>query len=503
MTTNTPTNLSAVPAEPTGTHPAGGSHSGSPSHGNAHHDKPKKRGLIWVVVLLLIAGVAAYAVWRASQPGLVPVSESQKGRGKGRGGAAFGPTPVSAAKPHKANVPVYLEGLGNVTAFYIVTVRSRVDGQLMKIHFQEGDTVKQGQILAEIDPRPFEVQLQQAQGTLARDNATLANAKLDLERYTALLAQDAIPKQQLDTQRATVAQLEGNIRTDEANVNNARLQLTYAKVEAPISGTIGLRLVDPGNIIRAGDQGGLCVITQLQPISALFTLPEDALPKVMNRMRAGAKLPVEAFSRDKSKRIATGYLLTVDNQIDQTTGTSRMKAVFPNNDHALFPNQFINVRLLVDTQKDQIVIPTVAIQHGQQGPFVYTVNAESKVAIRPVTPGISLGENAENTAILAGISMDDQVVVDGTDRLQNGATVRVRRPGEDQFGGAGGRGRGRGGRGRNGGGEAGAGAPAGAPGGGAGFAGGAEGGAGGPAGGEGRRGGGRKGKKKADGGEPQ
>ena len=436
MTTNTSTNLSSEPVNPA-------------LGPNPHHEKPKKRGLIWVFVLVVIAGVAGYAVWRASQPGLIATPGAggggRGGGGGGRGRGAFGPTPVTVAKPHKANVPVYLNGLGNVTAFYTVTVRSRVDGQLMSIAFKEGETVKQGQLLAEIDPRPFEVQLQQAQGTLARDTATLTNAKLDLERYTQLLAQDAIPKQQLDTQRATVSQLEGNIKTDEANVNNARLQLTYAKVTAPISGTIGLRLVDPGNIVRASDQGGLLVITQLQPISTLFTIPEDALPQVMARIRKGIRLPVDAFNRDNSKKLASGYLLTMDNQIDASTGTSKLKAVFENKDSALFPNQFVNIRLLVDTENDQIVVPTPAVQRGQQGAFVYIVNEESKVQIRQIEQGAVDGET---TVIKKGIEMGEQVVVDGIDRLQNGSTVRVRKPGEDQFGGGAPGGRGRGGRGR-------------------------------------------------------
>jgi multidrug efflux system membrane fusion protein len=477
MTTNTPTNLSTELAEPG---------IGGPP---AHHDKPKKRGLVWVVILLAIAGIAGFAVYRAGQPAPAPAAGAG-GRGRGRG--AGGPTPVSVAKPHKSNVPVYLNGLGNVIAFYIVTVKSRVDGQLMKIHFKEGETVKEGQLLAEIDPRPFEVQLQQAQGVLARDTALLTNARLDLTRYTTLLAQDAVPRQVLDTQRATVAQLEGNIKTDEANVNNARLQLTYANVVAPISGTVGIRLVDPGNIVRAGDPGGLVVITQLQPISAFFTIPEDALPQVMSRIRQGVRLTVDAFNRDNSKKLATGYLLTVDNQIDTTTGTSRLKAVFENKDHMLFPNQFVNMRLLVDVERDQIVIPTQAVQRGQQGPFVYVVGADSKVSIRQVEPGAVDGES---TVIKKGIDLDDSVVTDGIDRLQNGSVVRVRRPGEDGGAGPGGRG-GRGGRGARGAGTARDGAGASAAGGGnAGFS---DAGAGAAPNGEGRRGRGGRGRKGGD-----
>jgi multidrug efflux system membrane fusion protein len=402
--------------------------------------KPRKRGFVWVILLLMVAGVAGFAVWRASQPGLIAVSPAGGGgRGAGRGRGALGPTPVAVVKAKRASVPVYQTGLGNVSAFYTVTVKSRVDGQLMSIAFKEGDFVKQGQILAEIDPRPFQVQLEQADGTLARDAALLANAKVDLERYRSLLAMDAIPKQQLDTQTATVAQLEGTVKQDGAAINNAKLQLTYAHITAPISGRIGLRLVDPGNIVRASDNGGMLVITQLQPISILFTIPEDSLPPVMAKLNKGVKLPVEAWNRDNSKKIAQGTLVTVDNQIDQTTGTSKLKAIFDNKDSSLFPNQFVNMRLLVDTQANQIVLPSVAIQHGQQGTFVFVVGEDSKVKITPVTVGIVLDNDL--TSISSGVETGDAVVVDGTDRLQNGSTVRVRVPGEDN---GGGRGRGRG-----------------------------------------------------------
>jgi multidrug efflux system membrane fusion protein len=396
------------------------------------------------LLLLLVAGVAAFAVWRASQPGLVPANPNAGGRGGGRGRGAFGPTPVEVAKAKRTAVPVYLTGLGNVNAFYTVTVRSRVDGQLMSVGFKEGDYVKQGQVLAEIDPRPYQVQLEQAEGTLARDSALLANARLDLSRYTTLLAQDAIPKQQSDTQRALVAQLEGTVKQDTAAVNNAKLQLIYAKVTAPISGRVGLRLVDPGNIVRASDAGGMLVITQLQPISVLFTIPEDSLQPVLSKLNRGIRLPVEAWNRDNSAKIATGTLVTADNQIDQTTGTSRLKAVFENKDSALFPNQFVNMRLLVDTQQNRIVVPSVAVQHGQNGPFVFVVDNDSKVVITPVQTGIVLDNNT--TAIVSGLEDGMPVVVDGTDRLQNGSQVRIRKPGEDGLGGGGGRGRGRGAR---------------------------------------------------------
>lgn len=419
--------------------------------------KPRKRGFIWVLLLLIVAGVAAFAVWRASQPGLVPPNPNAGGgRGGGRGRGALGPTPVVVAKAKRTAVPVYLTGLGNVSAFYTVTVKSRVDGQLMSVGFKEGDFVKQGQVLAEIDPRPYQVQLEQAEGTLARDTALLANARIDLDRYKTLLAQDAIPKQQLDTQVSTVAQLEGTVKQDAATINNAKLQLIYAKVTAPISGRVGLRLVDPGNIVHASDAGGMLVITQLQPISVLFTIPEDSLQPVLTKLNRGAHLPIEAWNRDNSAKIANGTLVTVDNQIDQTTGTSKLKGVFENKDNALFPNQFVNIRLLVDTQANQIVVPSVAIQHGQQGPFVFVVGDDSKVKIAPVTVGIVLDN--EMTSITKGLEDGTPVVVDGTDRLQNGSPVRVRKPGDDGMGGAGGRGRGGRGSRKGAGGDAGQGA---------------------------------------------
>lgn len=442
MTNTTTTDLKNEPAvrvpEPPGGH--------VPPSGR----KPRKRGFVWVIFFLAIVGVAGYAVWRASQPGLIPQSQNGGGgrRGGGRGAGAFGPQPVVVTKARKVDVPVYLTGLGNVSAFYTVTVKSRVDGQLMRVNFKEGDYVKEGQELAQIDERPFIVQQEVAEGQLARDQALLANAKVDLQRYEGLVAQDAIPRQQLDTQRSTVGQYEGNVKTDQANIDNAKLQRTYSHIQAQISGRIGLRLVDPGNIVHASDQNGLLVITQLQPISVYFTIPEDTVPQVMSKLRAGAKLPVDAFNRDNSVKLASGTLLTVDNQIDASTGTSKLKAVFDNKDNTLFPNQFVNMRLLVDTKRNQIVVPTEAIQHGQQGNFVFLVDEDSKVKMQNVTPDITL-DDKDLTSISSGLVEDDPVVTDGTDRLQNGSTVRVRRPGEDPLAlPAGGRGRGgRGGRG--------------------------------------------------------
>ncbi|MGA9625400.1 MAG: MdtA/MuxA family multidrug efflux RND transporter periplasmic adaptor subunit, partial [Bryobacteraceae bacterium] len=373
------------------------------------------------------------------------------GFGGGGRGAALGPVPVVVTKVARSSIPVYLNGLGNVTAFYTVTVKSRVDGQLMKVDFNEGDLVKEGQVLLEIDPRPYQVQLELAQATLAHDQALLVNAKVDLDRYQLLVKTDAIPSQQLDTQKALVAQYEATIKQDQANIDNAKLELTYSKITAPITGVVGLRLVDPGNIVHASDANGMVVITQLQPISVLFTIPEDSLPEVTQKLRAGAHLPADAYNRDNSKKLASGMLVTLDNQIDSTTGTSKLKAVFDNQDNSLFPQQFVNVRLLVDTLTNQQVVPNVAIQNGQQGTFVYVVDEDSRVHLKTVQVGIT---NAASTDILSGLSDGDQVVIDGTDRLIEGAVVRVRKAGElDNPPGyvPGGGGNGRGGRGGRGG----------------------------------------------------
>ncbi len=420
--------------------------------------KPKKRGLVWVIFLAAVAGVTGYAVYHAADP--IPVANSggggRGGRGGGGGGgggrgrgAQLGPVPVVVSKVSRSSIPVYLNGIGNVTPYYTVTVKSRVDGQLMKVYFNEGDFVKEGQVLAEIDQRPFQVQLAMAKATASHDQALLANAKVDLDRYTELVKTDAIPSQQLDTQKALVAQYQATVQQDQANIDNAQLQLTYSKVTAPITGVLGLRLVDPGNIVHASDQNGMVTITQIQPIAVLFTIPEDSLPQVVKKMRAGAKLPADAYNRDNSKKLASGTLVTLDNQIDSTTGTSRLKAVFENKDNSLFPQQFVNVRLLVDTLSNQLVVPNVAVQNGQQGTFVYTVDDDSTVHLKPVQVGISTDTS---TDILKGIDDGDRVVIDGTDRLSEGAVVRIRKPGElDNPPGydpsAGGRRGGRGGRG--------------------------------------------------------
>jgi len=408
----------------------------------------KKRSLIWFVLLFSIAVVVGYAVWRVGRPiasaRAATDSTTRAGGGGGRTGrGSAGLVPVVVASASRADIPVYLNGLGNATAFYTVTVKSRVDGQLMKVDFNEGDFVKQGQVIAEIDPRPFQVQLELATATLARDQALLDNAKVDLERYQLLRQTEAVPKQQVDTQAALVSQYQATTKQDVANIDNAKLQLDYAHVTAPITGVAGLRLVDPGNIVHAADVAGMVVLTQLQPISVLFTLPEDSLPQVTRKLRANVHLHVDAYNRDNSRKLASGMLVTIDNQIDNTTGTSKLKAVFDNRDYALYPQQFVNVRLLVDSLTNQLVVPNVAIQNGQQGTFVYVVDAKSRVHLKTVQAGVTTDTT---TQILGGIADGDHVVVDGTDRLVEGAQVRVRAPGETadptDGGGRGGRGRG-------------------------------------------------------------
>ena len=330
--------------------------------------------------------------------------------------------PVSVATASRTDLPVRLTALGSVTAFNTVTVRPRVDGQLMRVLFQEGQFVQKGELLAEIDPRPFQVQLEQAEGQLARDQAQLANARVDLTRYETLLSEDSIARQNVDAQKSTVAQLEAALKVDQAAIDSARLNLTYSRITAPLSGRVGLRLVDVGNVVSASATTGLVVITQVDPIAVVFTLPEDALSRVLPRIRAGVRLPVDAFDRSGATRLATGSVVTVDNQIDQSTGTVRLKAVFDNRDHALFPSQFVNVQMLADTERAQLLVPSAAVQQGPQGQFVYLVR-DGKAVVQSV----QVAEvEAERASIRSGLNAGDVVVTDGIDRLREGSRVEVR-----------------------------------------------------------------------------
>jgi len=334
-----------------------------------------------------------------------------------------GALPVVGARAQVSDVGVYLTGLGTVTALKTVTVRTRVDGELVNVAFKEGQLVHERGVLAEIDPRPFQVQLAQAEGQAAKDASALNNARVDLRRYQALIEQDAVPKQQVDTQVAMVQQLESTLKSDQAQIASAKLNLTYARIEAPATGRIGLRLVDPGNIVHASDQNGLAVITQRQPISVVFTIAQDRLPDVLKQLRAGKSLPVDAFDREIKTRLGAGQLTAVDSQIDPTTGTIRLKATFPNDPETLFPNQFVNARLQLDTIAHAIVIPTAAVQRGPQNTFVYVVSGNGTVQSRTIA--VAFDEN-DRSVVTKGLSANEVVVTDGADRLQPGSHVSVK-----------------------------------------------------------------------------
>jgi multidrug efflux system membrane fusion protein len=339
---------------------------------------------------------------------------------------------AQAASPHAVSVaiapvtqqdmPVYLVGLGTVTAFYTANIKSRVDGQIMRVNFQEGQTVKEGDLLILIDPRPYQVQLEQMQAQLFKDQASLRDARLNFDRYTTLIPSGSIAQQQVDTQKATVDQLDGQVRTDQAQIDNAKLELVYCNITAPFTGRVGLRQVDPGNIVHAADTNPMLILTQLQPIAVVFTLPEDQLPTVAQHMK-NSTLLVEAYSKDNQIKLGTGKLQTIDNQIDQTTGTAKLKAVFDNKDNQLWPNQFVNANLLLETQKKSTVLPTAAILRGPQGTFVYLVKPDKTVEARTVTIALTQGNT---TAIASGLKPGDTVVTDGQDKLQTGSKIEAR-----------------------------------------------------------------------------
>ena len=373
----------------------------------------------WLAVLLAVILLIVVAVYWLRTPS----GDAQTSAKNRRSGSGALDVPVVTAKVQTGDLDVYLSGLGTVTALNTVTLKSRVDGQLDKVLFQEGQMVSTGQLLAEIDPRPFQVQLAQAEGQLVRDQALLTNAQIDLERYRTLFKEDSIPKQQLDTQESLVRQFEGTIKADQSQVDNAKLQLIYCRITAPITGRVGLRLVDVGNMVHVADTTGLLVITQVQPITLVFTLPEDNLPAVLARMKGKEQLTVAAFDREQKKLLATGTLQSIDNQIDPTTGTVKLKAVFANADGALFPNQFVNARILVDTLRNVTLVPNAAIQRSPQSTFVYTVNRDNTVAAKNVEVKLTQGEQ---TAIARGLDAGETVVIDGVDKLQPGMKVVAR-----------------------------------------------------------------------------
>jgi multidrug efflux system membrane fusion protein len=355
------------------------------------------------------------------------VAKKGPAAGGGRRNAAGGPPQsVGAATIATGDIRVILSQLGTVTPLATVTVKTQINGQLSQIAFTEGQLVKQGDFLVQIDPRPYQVALEQAEGTLAHDQALLKNAQLDLARYKKLVAQDSLASQTLDTQASLVRQYEGTIKTDQGAVDSAKLNLVYCHIVSPVTGRVGLRQVDQGNYVQTSDANGLVVVTQLQPISVIFTLPEDALPQVIAAMRAG-QLAVTAFDRANTKQLATGVLQTLDNQVDTTTGTVKARALFPNDDESLFPNQFVNANLLVQTLHDVVRVQSAAIQRGAPGTFVYVIGADNKVSVRPIKLGPTDGDLSQVTD---GLKAGERVVIDGADRLKDGQSVVVPTPGQ-------------------------------------------------------------------------
>lgn len=388
----------------------------------------KSRRWLFGLLMVLVVAVLCWWFWPAKKNPENGGAQAPAAAGRnaasprpGFGGSAE-PTPVRVADVVTGDFPVYYKALGTVTATNTVNVRSRVAGELIKVNFQEGQRVKAGDLLAEIDPRSYEIALQQAQGTLAQNQAQLKNAQLDLQRYKGLFAEDSIARQTLDTQQALVGQYQGTIQTNQAAVNDAKLNLDFTRIRAPIAGRLGLRQLDIGNLVAANDTSALVVITQVQPITVAFTLPESELTPVLARYRSGAKLAVEAWDRGDTRKQATGVLGSLDNQIDTTTGTLKFKARFENQDEALFPNQFVNVRLLSDTLEHAVLVPSAAVQYGVDGTFVYAMDGNDKVKIRQLKVGATDGTR---TVVEQGLAQGDRVVLEGTDRLRDGSRVEV------------------------------------------------------------------------------
>lgn len=372
----------------------------------------KKRGRWWFLAFAILV-VAAIVFFRLHQR--APAKSKRP---------ATPPVMITTASVQKGDIPVYVDAIGIVTPVSTVAVRSRVDGQLVKVFFQEGQTVHEGDQLAQIDDAPFRAAVAQAEGQLARDTALLENSKLDVSRYKEALARNAIPKQQYDTQLSTVHQYEGAVKLDEGQLENAKVQLAYTRIASPITGRVGLRLVDAGNIVHASDTNPLVIVTQLEPISVVFTVPEDALPAIQQQLAPGKKLTVDVFDRARQKKITSGSLETLDNQIDPSTGTLKLKAVFPNKDNALFPNQFVNARLLLETHRGIALLPNATIQRNAEGAFVYLVKPDQTVA----TQSIRVGATEANLSEVEGLDIGAVVAADNFNRLTEGAHVTVRSP---------------------------------------------------------------------------
>ena len=378
--------------------------------------RPRRSWVKRIVWLLLVAAIVAAALWYFPRPQIQP-----KEAARGQSGA---PVPVGVAPVVKGDMPVTLSQLGTVTPLAMVTVKTQLSGYLVQVAFKEGQMVNKGDFLAQIDPRPYQVALQQAEAQLAKDQAALKNAQVDLQRYKTLVAQNSIARQTLDTQAATVQQQTAVVQADQAQIDTQKLNLTYCRIVAPVTGRVGLRQVDPGNYVQTSDANGIVVITQLQPISVIFTLPEDKLPAVARRVRQGATLNATAFDRSGTVKLDTGRLETIDNQIDTTTGTVKLRAFFDNADQALYPNQFVNIQLLVDTLQGADLVPNAAVQRGAPGTFVYVVKPDETVAAQPVTLGPG---DDQRIVVTKGLEPGQIVVVDGADRLKDGAKVRVTR----------------------------------------------------------------------------
>lgn len=378
----------------------------------------KKRVLPYAIAVLVIGLGAVWWVNHSHNS-----QEAAPNRGGGRRGFGMGmsgPLPVVVRPAVKADLNLYLDGLGTVTALANVTIRTQISGQLMEVDFKEGQSVNKGDLLAVIDPRPYQVALEQAQGQLTQAQAQLTAAQADLSRYQTLASQDSISTQQVDAQRATVGQYTGQVQTDQAAIDSAKLNLAYCHITAPVAGRVGLRQIDPGNYVTPGDASGLVVLTQVSPISVIFTLPEDQMSRVAGRLHSGAQMPVDAYDRTATTKLASGQLATIDNQADTSTGTIKLRATFDNSGDKLFPNQFVNVRMLLDVDRGVTVVPTSAIERGQQGTFVYLVKPDNTVAAQTVALGPTEGERVE---VAKGLNPGDRVVVDGADRLKDGMKV--------------------------------------------------------------------------------